>query len=94
MSYEPPKIARIKLKNSNVISNAVLATSTMQLPGFISLEAEVNGKRATRFVAVDAVEEILIDNDELYKTFPCSFIPEIRLRASLQKDLAASIEEV
>ena len=88
MNYEPPKIARIKIHGSDkVISNAVLATDTMQLPGFISLKAKHNGKDATRFVALTAIKEMTIDNDELYKTMPCSFVPETRLKAKIDSSL-------
>ena len=81
MSYEPPKIARITLiGKKEIITNATLETSTMQLPGFMSIKGEVSGKSATRFIALNAIEEILIDNDELLKTMPISFVPEIRLR--------------
>lgn len=88
MSYEPPKIARIKIKGSDkVIANAVLATDSMQLTGFISLKAVAKGKPATRFIALDAIEEMTIDNDELYKTMPCSFVPEVRLKAKIDGSL-------
>jgi len=88
MSYEPPKIARIKIKNSDkVIANAVLATDSMQLTGFLSLKAKANGKDATRFVALDAIEEMTVENDELYKTMPCSFVPEVRLKAKIDGSL-------
>lgn len=88
MSYEPPKIARIKIKNSDkVIANAVLATDSMQLAGFLSLKAKANGKDATRFVALDAIEEMTVENDELYKTMPCSFVPEVRLKAKIDGSL-------
>lgn len=84
MNYKPPIIKEITIKGKMPrICNAVLATESMQLPGFLSLEAEVNGKKATRFVALDAIEEMTIENDELYKTMPCSFVPETRLKARI-----------
>lgn len=84
MNYKPPIIKEITIKGKMPrICNAVLATDSMQLPGFLSLEAEVNGKKATRFVALDAIEEMTIENDELYKTMPCSFVPETRLKARI-----------
>ena len=88
MSYEPPKIARIKIKNSDkVIANAVLATDSMQLTGFLSLKETIDGKPATRFIALDAIEEMTVENDELYKTMPCSFVPEVRLKAKIDGSL-------
>lgn len=84
MNYKPPIIKEITIKGKMPrICNAVLATDSMQLPGFLSLEAEVNGKKATRFVALDAIEEMTIENGELYKTMPCSFVPETRLKARI-----------
>jgi len=86
MNYEPPKIARIKVHGSDkVIANAVLATDSMQLPGFISLKVKANGKDATRFISLGAIEEMIIENDELYKSMPCCFIPETRLKATIDK---------
>lgn len=86
MNYEPPKIARIKVHGSDkVIANAVLATDSMQLPGFISLKVKANGKDATRFISLGAIEEMIIENDELLKTLPCCFIPETRLKATIDK---------
>ena len=86
MNYEPPKIARIKVHGSDkVIANAVLATDSMQLPGFISLKVTANGKAATRFISLGAIEEMTIENDELYKTMPCCFIPETRLKATIDR---------
>lgn len=88
MNYEPPKIARIKIKNSDkVIANAVLATDSMQLPGFISLKAKTKNGAATRYIALDAIEEMTVENDELYKTMPCSFVPEVRLKAKIDGSL-------
>ena len=88
MSYEPPKIARIKIHGSDkVIANAVLATDSMQLPGFISLKVTANGKAATRFISLGAIEEMTVENDELYKTMPCSFVPETRLKAKIDSSL-------
>ena len=86
MKYEPPKIARIKIHGSDkVIANAVLATDSMQLPGFISLKVTANGKAATRFISLGAIEEMTIENDELIKTLPCCFIPETRLKATIDR---------
>lgn len=86
MNYEPPKIARIKIHGSDkVIANAVLATDSMQLPGFISLKAKTKNGDATRFISLAAIEEMTIENDELYKTLPCSFVPETRLKATIDR---------
>lgn len=52
----------------------------MWLPGFLSLKEEVGGKPATRFIALYAIEEMTIENEELYKTIPCAFVPETRLK--------------
>ena len=84
--YSPPRISRIKIHGSDkIISNAVLATDSMQLPGFISLKVQANGNEATRFIALGAIEEMVIENDELLKTMPCCFIPETRLRATIDR---------
>lgn len=86
MNYEPPKIARIKIHGSDkVIANAVLATDGMQLPGFLSLKVKTKKGDATRFIALAAIEEMTIENDELYKTVPCSFVPETRLKATIDR---------
>lgn len=83
--YNPPRICRIKIHGSDkIISNAVLATDTMQLPGFLSIKAKVNGIDATRFIALGAIEEMIVENEELLKTIPCGFVPEARLK--VQKD--------
>ena len=88
MDYTPPRISRIKIHGSEkVIANAVLATDSMQLPGFISLKITLNGKAATRFVSIAAIEEMTIENDELCKTMPCSFVPEVRLKAKIDGSL-------
>lgn len=85
MSYSPPVMKSIRLRENNrVISNAVLSTDTMQLTGFLSLKLESGGKAYTRFIALDAIEEMVIENEELYKTLPCSFVPEVRLRANIE----------
>jgi len=84
MIYEPPKIFSITIKGKTPrICGAVLETDTMQLTGFLSLKTEVNGKPATRFIALDAIEEMTVENDELYKTMPCSYVPEVRLKAKV-----------
>lgn len=86
MNYEPPKIARIKIHNSDkVISNAVLATDGLQLPGFISLKVKANGKDAIRFVSLGAIEEMTIETEELYKTMASCIVPETRLKATIDR---------
>ena len=88
MSYTPPVIHEITIKGKMPkICGAVLATDTMQLAGFLSIKAEVNGKPATRFIALDAIEDMTIENDELLKTMPCSFVPEVRLKAKIDGSL-------
>lgn len=81
MNYTPPIIKEIAIKGKMPrICGAVLATDSMQLPGFLSIKAEVDGKEATRYIALDAIEEMTIENEELYKTMPCAFVPETRLK--------------
>ncbi len=88
MDYKPPVINEIVIKgNKPRICHAELATDSMQLPGFMSLKTTVCGRPATRFIALDAIEEMTIENEELYKTVPSSFIPEVRLNAKLDGSL-------
>ena len=88
MEYKPPVIREITIKGKVPrICNAVLATDSMQLPGFLSIKADVNGSPATRFISLTAIEEMTIENDELYKTMPCSFVPETRLKAKIDGTL-------
>ena len=88
MTYTPPVIHEIVIKGKMPrICGAELATDSMQLTGFLSLKTEVNGKPATRFIALDAIEEMTIENEELLKTMPCSFVPEVRLKAKIDGSL-------
>lgn len=83
MDYKPPVIHEIVIKGKMPrICGAELATDSMQLTGFLSLKTTIDGKPATRFIALDAIEEMTVENDELYKTMPCSFVPEVRLKAT------------
>lgn len=86
MAYTAPVIADIKIKGRVPhVCNEVLAWDSMQLPGFISLKATVDGAEATRFIALDAIEEMTIANEELYKVSPCCLVPETRLKATIDK---------
>lgn len=88
MAYNEPVIADIVVKGKTPhICNVLLAWGSMQLPGFIGVKANINGKEATRFIALDAIEEMTIENEELYKTLPSSFVPEVRLKAKVDGSL-------
>lgn len=87
MSYTAPVIADIIIKGKTPhVCKAVLAWDSLQLPGFISLKAKtVDGEDATRFIALDAIEEMTIANDELDKVSPTCLVPETRLKATIDR---------
>ncbi len=86
MAYTAPVIERIVIKGKvPCIRQAVLAWESMQLPGFIGVKATVNGEDATRFIAIDAIEEMTIADEELYKCSPSCFVPETRLKATIDR---------
>lgn len=87
MAYTAPVIEDIKIKGrATHLCNELLAWESKQLPGFLSLRAKTkDGADATRFIALDAIEEITIANEELYKASPSCFVPETRLKATVEK---------
>lgn len=88
MAYTAPVIADIVIKGKVPhVCNAVLAWDSMQLPDFLSIKAEIDGAAATRFIALDAIEEMTIANEELYRTMPSSFIPGTRLKAKIDNTI-------
>ncbi|MCR5304867.1 MAG: hypothetical protein K6E33_09940 [Lachnospiraceae bacterium] len=81
MNYTPPKIHSIKIKGKTpLITEAELSTDSMQLPGFLALRTRIEEVPAVRYVSLDAIEEMVIAAEELDKTFPDSYIPEVRIR--------------
>ena len=77
MKEKPFKISLIRLSNGRAIYNAVPNRDVKQIPGFLSLDTEVNGVKVVRYIKECDVEEIIIAKEVLMASFPSTDRQEV-----------------